>query len=268
MPEARVSGAPVRVTQRPPDETATKPEIGLSIEPESGPDPANGAVHREDESAAEPPEPPAQPKARRRAPMPGEIAYSKASGKVALTFDAGASSASTPDLLATLRSSHLRVTFFLTGKWCEQNPDLVTQIAAEGHEIANHTYSHKDLRKLSDKAIALELSKLDSIVQRLTGKSTKPYFRPPYGARDRRVLSVAANEGYTSVFWSLDSWDAWKKGITGDEIKSRVLNRVQDGDIVLMHCGSRATADVLPELISQLRRRGKEIVTVSELLSD
>ena len=84
---------------------------------------------------------------------------------------------------------------------------------------------------------------------RLTGKSTKPYFRPPFGGRDKRVLSVAGQEGYTSVFWSLDSLDAFKKGITSEQIEKRVLDRVQGGDIVLLHCGSAPTAAELPDLI-------------------
>jgi len=185
---------------------------------------------------------------------------------VSLTFDAGASSKPTPDLLDTLKAAGLHVTFFLTGKWCEENEALVRRIHDEGHEIANHTYSHPDLRKLDDSAIKSEIEKTDEIVLRITGAHCAPYLRPPYGARDKRVLRIASEAGYTPIYWSLDSWDSFKKGITPQEISRRVLGRVQGGDIVLMHCGSQATADALPGLIRELESRGLRIVTVTELL--
>lgn len=198
---------------------------------------------------------------------PGEVAYVKnASGKIALTFDAGASPAPTPSILDTLHANGLHVTFFVTGKWCEQNEELVARIDREGHEIADHTYSHLDMRKLSDEQIADQLCRTSDIVRRITGHGTVGYFRPPFGARDRRVLAAAADVGYRSVYWSLDCWDAYKKGITSQEVSKRVLERVQGGDIVLMHCGSQATADALPDLITELLNRGYQIVTVSELI--
>ena len=198
---------------------------------------------------------------------PSEISHvDRADNKIALTFDAGASPVPTPSILRTLKAAGLHVTFFLTGKWCEQNPDLVREINQEGHEIGNHTYSHPDLRKLTDNHICDQLKKLDDIVTRLTGNSTKPFFRPPFGGRNTEVLRTASEQGYTSVYWSVDSWDAFKKGITSKEIEDRVLERVQSGDIVLMHCGSQPTATALPDLIRELQSRGYEIVTVSELV--
>ncbi len=204
---------------------------------------------------------------RRYAGYPGEIAHTDSKTRIALTFDAGASATPCPSILKTLRDNGLHVTFFLTGKWCEKNPELVKEIAAEGHEIGNHTYSHPDLRKVSDEEIIEQLSKCDDLVKDLTGESTKPYFRPPFGGRNKHVLEVAGEQGYTSVYWSLDCWDAFKKGITAEQIEKRVLDRIQGGDIVLMHCGSAATAEALPDLIAKLRERGFEIVKVSELTS-
>lgn len=208
-------------------------------------------------------------KLRRPAGYMGEVTHSDSADslKIAITLDAGASPAPTPAILKTLKAAGLHVTFFLTGKWCEQNPELVKEIAADGHEIGNHSYSHPDLRKLSDDAIREQLSKTENLIVQLTGKSTKPLFRPPFGGRDKRVLSVAEGEGYTSVCWSLDSWDAFKKGITSQEIEKRVLDKIQGGDIVLMHCGSAPTAAALPDIIAKLQQRGFQIVKVSELTS-
>lgn len=204
---------------------------------------------------------------RRYAGYPGEITHTAATTKIALTFDAGASPLPTPSILKTLRDNGLHVTFFLTGKWCEKNPDLVRQIAAEGHEIGNHTYSHPDLRKCTDEKIVDQLARTEELVKNLTGQSTRPYFRPPYGGRNKHVLEVAGGQGYTSVYWSLDCLDAYKKGITAEQIIDRVCSRIQGGDIVLMHCGSAATAQALPDLIARLKERGFEIVKVSELTS-
>jgi len=198
--------------------------------------------------------------------MPGEVSHVAGSMKVALTLDAGASAAPTPSILKTLAASGVQVTFFLTGKWAEQNEGLVRRIRSEGHEIGNHTYSHPDLRKLSDAGILDQLKKTDDIIARITGRECDPLFRPPFGSRDRRVLRVAGDAGFACVYWSLDSWDSYKKGITSQEITERVLSRVQGGDIVLMHCGSQATADALPGLINALESRGYGIVKVSELL--
>lgn len=188
--------------------------------------------------------------------------------KIALTFDAGASSKPTPSLLAALESKGVRSTFFLTGKWVESNRELTRQIAAAGHEIGNHTYSHPDLRKLTDDEIREQLARTEELVQSTAGVSTKPFFRPPFGARDSRVLAVARDEGYRSVYWTADSWDAFKKGIKAAEIEERVLERSKDGAIVLMHCGSWPTVEALPEIIDELRSRGYDLVTVSELVRE
>lgn len=206
-------------------------------------------------------------KPKRYAGYPTEIAYVKDTDKIALTFDAGASAAPTPAILAALKEADLQVTFFLTGKWCEKNPELVKRIINEGHEIGNHSYSHPDFRKINDSAIIEQLKKVEDIVVNLTGQSTKPLFRPPYGGRDKRVLSVVGEQGYTSIYWSLDSLDAFKKGITSTEIQQRILKRIQGGDIVLMHCGSEPTAKQLPELIDKLKERGFTMVKVSELVA-
>ncbi len=247
---------PKEPAQRAPDE---KPK------PES-PSQPRVTVSEETKPPASPNQPAANKPKRRIAGMAGEIAHVASGTKIALTFDAGASPAPTPSILKTLAANGLHVTFFLTGKWAEQNPELVRQIRSEGHEIGNHTYSHPDLRKLSDSAILDQLKKTDDIIARITGRECDPLFRPPFGGRDKRVLRVVNEAGYTAIYWSLDSWDAFKKGITSKEITDRVMSRVQGGDIILTHCGSQPTADALPGLIRDLEGRGYQIVKVSELI--
>ncbi|MGQ9580736.1 MAG: polysaccharide deacetylase family protein [Armatimonadota bacterium] len=203
----------------------------------------------------------------RPVPLTGvEIAHTNTPKMVALTFDAGASGKPTLDILNTLKDAGLSVTFFLTGQWCEHHTDLVRKIVEDGHEIANHSYSHPDLRKLDNRTVQEEITRTEQVVQRITGHPCAPYFRPPYGSRDQRIISLASQLGYTCIYWSVDSWDAFKKGITVEEVKERVLTKTKGGDIVLMHCGSWATAKALPDIISTLESRGYKIVRVSELL--
>ncbi|MCC6443000.1 MAG: polysaccharide deacetylase family protein [Armatimonadetes bacterium] len=185
--------------------------------------------------------------------------------QVSLTFDAGASGEPTPKILDTLKARGLRVTFFLTGKWTEDNPDLVRRMAAEGHEFGNHTYDHKDLTKLSEEEIREEFEKTEKIVRDLTGKSTMPLFRPPYGSRDQRLREIAARAGYRCIYWTLDSWDSLRKDIISQEIASRVRRKISDGSIVLMHCGSEATAQALPGILDELSAQGYRVVSISEL---
>ncbi len=186
-------------------------------------------------------------------------------GRVALTFDAGASAAPAQDILKTLRERSVRCTFFLTGRFARDNPDIVRSIVADGHEPGNHTFSHPDLRRLEDDGIREELRRAEETISAICGRSTRPWFRPPFGARDGRVLKVAREEGYECVYWTLDSWDSFRKGITAREIRERVLGRVKAGDVVLFHIGSRATADALPDILDGLAEKGLECVPVSQL---
>jgi peptidoglycan/xylan/chitin deacetylase (PgdA/CDA1 family) len=186
--------------------------------------------------------------------------------RIVLTFDAGASSEATPRILKELRDADIKAVFFLTGKWVEDNPQLTKKIAGQGHTIGNHTYSHSDLTKLdTNNEIVSELSKMERVVNDTAGVSTKPLFRPPYGARDSRVLRVAANAGYRSIYWTIDSLD-WKQTMTPEQVKNRVLAALSPGAIILMHCGSDQTAEILPDLIEGIKSRGYKIVTIPELL--
>lgn len=244
---------------------AAKVEVSKETGIEPKPEVQSGKVISKEESLAEPKlgEDIAKPE---KSGFHSEISQvNNSENKIALTFDAGASPVPTPSILRTLKASGIHATFFLTGKWCEKSPNLVREIAQDGNEICNHTYSHPDLRKLDNMQIAQQLQKVDEMVVRLTGRSTKPFFRPPFGARNSHVLHAAYGQGYTSIYWAVDSWDAFKKNITSEEIKNRILSKVQSGDIILMHCGSQPTADALPEIIRELKSRGYKMVTVSEL---
>ncbi len=190
--------------------------------------------------------------------------------RIALTFDAGASGETCPRILSTLRDHGVHITMFFTGKFVEQYPDCVKQAVAEGHELGNHTYSHLDSRKLTDEQLAGELDRTETIIRNLTGATTKPYWRPPFGARNNHVLNVTVAQGYRSIYWTLDSLDSVGQPKTADFIFNRVTNTPGvnlDGAIILQHFGSDASADALPRELDRLREMGLQVVTISELLS-
>jgi peptidoglycan/xylan/chitin deacetylase (PgdA/CDA1 family) len=189
------------------------------------------------------------------------------SGVVALTFDAGTEGGgAAPQVLDILRERGLRVTFFLSGHWVDHNPELAQQMVADGHEIANHSYDHPDLTHLSDDQIVWELDYTDQVVSDVMGVHTRPYFRPPFGARNRRVLEVAAASGFRSIYWSLDSGD-WLPRATAGAVAGKILRYAEPGDIVVEHVGSEATAAALPVVLDEFDRRGWRVGTVSEVLA-
>jgi peptidoglycan/xylan/chitin deacetylase (PgdA/CDA1 family) len=182
--------------------------------------------------------------------------------QVIFTFDAGAGTQSLSSILSVLRSHGLTATFFLTGKWADTNPVGAQQIASSGHEIFNHTYNHPNLTTVADSVVVAELSRAENAIRAKSGKTTKPYFRTPYGARNQHVLDVAWGQGYRSVYWTVDAWD-WKEGISADEAKNRVLGNVNPGTIYLMHSGDTITGQILEELVTTIEARGYSIVPLS-----
>lgn len=188
--------------------------------------------------------------------------------QIALTFDAGAGTGYVTEILDALRKHNTHITFFITGKWAEENPDELRAIVAAGHEIANHSYSHPSFPKLTDDQMITELQKCETIIQHEAGVSTKPYWRPPYGDETGHVLKVAAAQGYRSIFWTWDSLDSVGKPKTKDFILKRVTESSieLDGAIILQHIAAEASAQALPEELDRLYAKGLRVVTISELL--
>jgi len=187
-------------------------------------------------------------------------------GIVALTFDAGnEGGGAAPQILQILRERGVQVTFFLSGQWVVHNPQLTEQIVRDGHEIANHSYSHPDLTKLADNQIVYELDYTDQVVWDVVGVHTRPYFRPPFGARNRRVLDMAAASGFRSIYWSLDSGD-WLPRASAGAVAGKILRFAVPGDVVVEHVGSAASAEALPVILDEFDQRGWRVGTVSEVL--
>ena len=190
---------------------------------------------------------------------------------VALTLDAGASAEPVASMLETLRQRGVTLTFFLTGKWIKENPELTRQIVADGHEIANHTFNHPDMRNLSAEAIDAELAETEaSLSATAPGASIRPFFRPPYGAYDERVLQLVEAHGYLPVYWTLDSLDSVGEPKTPEFLLERVTGKLPPdklrGAIILAHCGSQPTADALPQILDRFAEMGFTVKKVSQVL--
>lgn len=199
-----------------------------------------------------------------------EIVRGKTGQKqVAITLDAGGDAVAFPKMIAALNKYGIKVTFFLTGTWAQQNPTFVSQIVASGMEIANHSWSHPDFTTLTDEEIKDELNRTDALLSKYTGESTKPFMRFPYGARNARATSVVNSLGYRSIYWTIDSLDSVGDPKTAQFLVDRITKQTDaqlDGEIVLMHLGNATSGDALPLILQNLTSRGFKVVTISKLI--
>ncbi|WP_246005918.1 polysaccharide deacetylase family protein [Georgenia muralis] len=183
---------------------------------------------------------------------------------VALTFDGGASDAAVAPILATLDRYDVPATFFVTGAFARTYPDAVRAMAAAGHPVGNHSDTHPSFADSTNEVIRAELAGAEAAISALTGRTTRPLFRFPFGARTDLDVAVVNGEGYVPFRWSTDTlgWQGTEGGITADVVTDRVLGTARDGQIVLMHVGANPDdgttldADALPAVIEGLRARG------------
>jgi len=183
--------------------------------------------------------------------------------QIALTFDDGPHPKFTPKLLALLRQYHVKATFFVVGEMAEKYSNLVKQEIADGHSVGNHTYHHMNLTKIPEEYVATEIKACGEVLAKITGKPPH-LFRPPGGDYDKAVAEDAEALGYTIVLWTDDPGDYAKPG--DNVIIQRLLTRVNNGSIILIHDGIQQTYDVLPQIITNLKKRGFEFVTIDEML--
>lgn len=191
--------------------------------------------------------------------------------RVAVTLDAGSGAGPVPEMLRVLRERDLKITFFLTGDFIKANPELVRQMTAEGHEFGNHSLTHPDFRKLSDEQMRHELLTTERLLNLTSGATTRPFFRPPYGEYNDRVLLTSLEEGFLPVYWSLDSLDSVGASKTPrflfDRMTARLSPEQMRGAIFLMHCDSDPTATALPMILDRLRQMGLEVAKLSRVLN-
>lgn len=167
-----------------------------------------------------------------------------------------------PAMLDTLDRHNIKITFFIGGSWAKRNPELLKAIAEWGHELGNHTYSHPHPNTLDKQLNQEQITRTEQLVKSITGSQTILY-APPYGEFNDTVLRAAAELGYTTIMWTVDTVD-WKRP-PPDVIVTRVTKKLQNGAIVLMH-PTEPTAKALQELIDRIQNAGFTIHPVSHIL--
>ena len=175
---------------------------------------------------------------------------------VALTFDDGPNPASTPQILDILDRFGVKATFFVVGRNVAQYPDLAREIVRRGHSIANHTWDHANLTRVSGPQIDAQIQRTDDVIVRTTGRRPT-CVRPPYGALNRTVANRIAASDHLPVLWTVDPTD-WKRPGAG-AIVDRILRASRPDGIVLMHDGGGdrcQTVAALPSVIQGLRDAG------------
>ncbi len=192
---------------------------------------------------------------------------------VAITFDDGPDPAYTPAILDILASYDVKATFFMVGRHVEMYPDIARRIVAEGHDIGNHTHTHRSLVPLHPDKVLEEIILCEEIIESVTGQ--RPYFfRPPRGVYSQAVRDIAVARQYTIVLWSISSKD-WREA-SSRSITRSILENVRGGDILLFHDsgnlissqgGNRYnTVKALPHILEGLADRNLIPVTMQEMM--
>ncbi len=170
------------------------------------------------------------------------------------------------EILAVLKEEGYRTTFFLQGEWVQYHPEATKRIAAAGHELGNHSWSHPDMRALDEAGVEREIRDTEALVWKLTGRSTKPFFRPPYGLRNALVREVAYRLGYTTVIWTFGAQD-WEPNADENSVYRNLVDHAAPGVIFYLHTSHDFNPPAVRRAIRTLRERGFRLVPLSELVT-
>jgi peptidoglycan/xylan/chitin deacetylase (PgdA/CDA1 family) len=201
-------------------------------------------------------------------PAGAKIGYSQVNiteKVVAMTFDDGPHPTLTPKLLDILKARNIKCTFFVIGRSAKTYPNIIRRMIAEGHEVANHTWTHASLTSRSDAQIRTELQQSEDAL--VAAANYRPHLiRPPYGAINTRIKQLMFSEfGYSTIMWSVDPQDWRRPGVS--VVTSRLVNGAHPGAIMLAHDIHPPTIEAMPAMFDQLLAKGYQFVTVSQLLN-
>lgn len=182
---------------------------------------------------------------------------------VSLTMNCAWNADDIDSILDTLNKYNIKITFFIVGDWADKYPEAVKKINENGHEIGNHSNTHPHVNKLNIDKNCEEITKCSEKLKNITGKEVNLY-RCPYGEYNNIVINAANSLNYYPIQWSLDTLDY--TGLTGNEMWNRLDGKLKKGDIILMHNGTKHTADSLELLIKNIQSKGFEIKKVSDII--
>ena len=172
--------------------------------------------------------------------------------RIYLTFDSGYENGCTEKILDILKKHHVPAAFFLVGNYIERNPELVKRMISEGHIVGNHTMHHYDMSRIKEKEnFEKELTDLESLYKEVTGQEMEKYYRPPQGIYSQENLEMASALGYKTLFW--------------EQAMSKLLPRIHNGAVVLLHSTSQTNAEVLDEVLTEWKKMGYSFGDISEI---
>ncbi len=187
--------------------------------------------------------------------------------KIYLTFDAGYENGYTEKILDTLKKHNVKATFFLVGNYIKTSPDLVKRMLSEGHTVGNHTMTHPDMSGIANfDDFKKELEALEELYYETTGQQLKKFYRPPQGIYSTDNLKAAQKLGYNTIFWSLAYAD-WNNDSqpTREEAFDKLIPRIHNGAVVLLHSTSKTNSEILDELLTKWEDMGYTFGEISDL---
>ena len=177
--------------------------------------------------------------------------------KVSLTMNCAWNADDIDKILEVLKQNDTTITFFMVGDWIEKNQEAVKKINEAGHEIGSHSDTHPHVNQLSYEENIEQIEKSNDRIEKITGKRTNLY-RAPYGEYNQTVIKAAQDKSYYAIQWNLDTLDY--TGLDGVSMWNRLKDKLNGGDIILMHNGTKHTADSLDMIIKNIKEKGLEIV--------
>ena len=168
-----------------------------------------------------------------------------------------------PAIIETLTSNNVTATFFTVGDWVKKFPDAIKALNDAGMEIGNHSYSHAHVNKLSYEQNIDDMKKCNDLISSLTNKNIR-FYRGPYGEYNNTVITAAKDLNMFVIQWDIDTLDY--EGKTPNEMCQRIIKKLRNGSIILMHNDTKYTAEGLQQIIDTIQNAGYEIVPLDKLI--
>ena len=184
-----------------------------------------------------------------------------------LTFDCGYENGYTEQILDVLRKHQAPAAFFVVGHMIESAPEIVCRMAEEGHIVGNHTFHHPDMSAIAAEAdFRQELETLEALYRKTTGREMQKFYRPPQGKYNEENLRQAQALGYKTILWSLAYVDWYTDNQpTAQQAFDKLIPRIHDGAIVLLHSTSSTNAQILDELLCRWEEMDYTFASLADL---